>query len=224
VSAEVVDPLMPTPAFDAETLAIGTVGRPHGLRGDLTLRPHNTSAGTPTLGTGAGRIARVWLEKGGRRDEWRLETLRPAGAVWIFRLAGIASREAADKLTNAVVRVARSALPPLAEGEFFVEDLVGCRVVNHDGHVWGRVDRSFWNGAQDVMVVRREQEATGEATAETSRVVEGVEEAEELLIPVVPAFVRSVDARARQVMVEWSLESEEIPPEVRTRGRESADD
>lgn len=219
-----VDPPMPTPAFDAETLAIGTVGRPHGLRGDLTLRPHNTSAGTPTLGAGAGRIARVWLEKGGRREEWRLETLRPAGPVWIFRLVGVASREAADKLTNAVVRVARSALPPLAEGEFFVEDLVGCRVVNHDGHVWGRVDRSFWNGAQDVMVVRREAaEAEAAEAVEASEATE-VTEAEELLIPVVPAFVRSVDARARKVVVEWSLESEEIPPEVRTRGRESADE
>jgi 16S rRNA processing protein RimM len=219
---------MPTPAFDAETLAIGTVGRPHGLRGDLTLRPHNTSAGTPTLGAGAGRIARVWLEKGGRREEWRLETLRPAGPVWIFRLAGVASREAADKLTNAVVRVARSALPPLGEGEFFVEDLVGCQVVNHDGRVWGRVDRSFWNGAQDVMVVRREapvgaDTAPEEKEREKEEGVEEAEEGEELLIPVVPAFVRSVDARARRVVVEWSLESEEIPPEVRTRGRESAD-
>jgi 16S rRNA processing protein RimM len=221
---------MPTPAFDAETLAIGTVGRPHGLRGDLTLRPHNTSAGTPTLGAGVGRIARVWLEKGGRREEWRLETLRPAGPVWIFRLAGVASREAADKLTNAVVRVARSALPPLAEGEFFVEDLVGCLVVNQqdatDGHVWGRVDRTFWNGAQDVMVVRREV-AAGTDTAPAAEVVvqEGeVVVEEELLIPVVPAFVRSVDARGRRVVVEWSLESEEIPPEVRTRGRESADE
>jgi 16S rRNA processing protein RimM len=216
---------MPTPAFDAETLAIGTVGRPHGLRGDLTLRPHNTSAGTPTLGTGAGRIARVWLEKDGRRDEWRLETLRPAGPVWIFRLVGVASREAADKLTNAVVRVARTALPPLAEGEFFVEDLVGCRVVNHDGRVWGRVDRSFWNGAQDVMVVRREAAAGNDPASPVEVKEEEAAEVaeEELLIPVVPAFVRSVDARGRLVVVEWSLESEEIPPEVRTRGRESAD-
>jgi 16S rRNA processing protein RimM len=153
--------------------------------------------------------------------------------VWIFRLVGVASREAADKLTNAVVRVARSALPPLAEGEFFVEDLVGCRVVNHDGRVWGRVDRSFWNGAQDVMVVRREAVVGTETTAtakveakvEAEAEAEGEEVAEEeLLIPVVPAFVRSVDARGRLVVVEWSLESEEIPPEVRTRGRGSADD
>ena len=32
---------MGIPAFDPATLAVGTIGRPHGLGGDLTLRPHN---------------------------------------------------------------------------------------------------------------------------------------------------------------------------------------
>jgi hypothetical protein len=61
---------MATPAFDPETLAIGTVGRPHGLGGELTLRPHNTSATAPSaLGAAVGPGARAGaarLSPGGR--------------------------------------------------------------------------------------------------------------------------------------------------------------
>jgi 16S rRNA processing protein RimM len=225
---------MANPAFDPETLAIGTVGRPHGLGGELTLRPHNTSATAPSalgaavgagLGAGAGaagagRISRVWLEKEGLRREWRVEALRRAGPVWIFRLAGIDSRESADTLTNAVVRIARSALPALGEGEFFVEDLVGCAVVNDDGRALGSVASLFWNGAQDIMVVRAR--AGGDPGGSGTRDGSGARAPraavdDEILIPVVPAFVRTVDTVGRRVVVEWSLETEEVRPEVRTR-------
>ena len=240
---------MANPAFDPETLAIGTVGRPHGLGGELTLRPHNTSATAPSalgaavgagMGGGAGaagtgRISRVWLEKEGLRREWRVDALRRAGPVWIFRLAGIDSRDSADTLTNAVVRIARSALPALAEGEFFVEDLVGCAVVNDDGRALGSVASLFWNGAQDIMVVRAGEggdlggSASASASASTGKGASPgqapgsggraprADVDDEILIPVVPAFVRTVDTVGRQVVVEWSLETEEVPPEVRTR-------
>jgi 16S rRNA processing protein RimM len=209
---------MATPAFDPETLAIGTVGRPHGLGGELTLRPHNTSATAPSA-----------LEKEGLRREWRVDALRRAGPVWIFRLAGIDSRESADALTNAVVRIARSALPALGEGEFFVEDLVGCAVVNDDGRALGSVASLFWNGAQDIMVVRAPEGAdlgggSGSAGSASPGRAPGsgaraprADVDDEILIPVVPAFVRTVDTVGRRVMVEWSLETEEVPPEVRTR-------
>ena len=80
----------------------------------------------------------------------------------------------------------RAALPPLAAGEYYVADVVGCRVETEDGVALGVVVQTFWNGGQDVMVVR-----------------EGDGPAGEQLIPMVPDFVRQVDTVARLVRVVW---------------------
>src|SRR5206468_703807 len=82
-------------------------------------------------------------------------------------------------------------LPPPATDEYFVADVIGCQVINHDGARLGVIAETFWNGAHDVMIVR-----------------DGDGEAAERLIPMVPDFVREVDPAARTVRVEWQVEPE----------------
>ena len=84
------------------------------------------------------------------------------------------------------MRVERASLPAPATDEFFVSDVIGCEVINHDGARLGVVEETFWNGAHDVMIVRA-----------------GAGDAAERLIPMVPEFIRAVDAAARTVRVEW---------------------
>jgi 16S rRNA processing protein RimM len=57
-----------------------------------------------------------------------LKSVRP-GATAIARFAEISSRDAAEALRGQLVTVPRSALPPLAEGEYYHADLIGlpCR-------------------------------------------------------------------------------------------------
>jgi 16S rRNA processing protein RimM len=82
------------------------------------------------------------------------------------------------------VRIARAALPPLAPGEYYVEDVVGCAVENEDGTPLGVVRGTLWNGAHDVATV------------------EGPD-GREHLVPLVPDFVLKVDAPARKMQVRW---------------------
>jgi ribosomal 30S subunit maturation factor RimM len=72
--------------------------------------------------------------------------------------------------------------------EFYVEDLVGCQVETEGGSVLGLVQGIFWNGAQDVITVGDDGQGKDD---------------NQLLIPVVPAFIRLVDAEARRVVVAW---------------------
>jgi 16S rRNA processing protein RimM len=104
-------------------------------------------------------------------------------------LDGVDSRAAAEALTNAPVWVSRGALPPLAPGEFYVEDVVGCQVETEEGHTLGVIEGIFWNGAHDVMTV-----SAGPGASEP---------AESVLIPVVPTFVRAVDPALGRVVVAW---------------------
>jgi 16S rRNA processing protein RimM len=173
--------------YDPEALLIGVIGRPHGLNGETSLRPYG---GASDLST----VPLLILERHGKRTEWRVQSMRPAREGWLIRLEGVESRTDADALTNASVWVSRKDLPSLGPGEFYVEDVVGCRVETEEGKTLGVVEGIFWNGAHDVMTVGA---ATGAA-----------EPSEPLLIPIVPTFVREVDAAAGRVLVAWEGEQE----------------
>ena len=53
----------------------------------------------------------------------------------IARFAEVADRTAAEKLRGTALAVPRSALPPLAEGEYYLVDLIGATVTGPDGPV-----------------------------------------------------------------------------------------
>jgi 16S rRNA processing protein RimM len=169
-------------SFDAETLLIGVMGRPHGLQGEISLRPYG---GTSDLAA----IPTLLLEQNGTRKAWNLRQARRVADGWLVRLEGIESRSDAEALTNAAVWVPRRTLPPLGPGEFYVEDLVGCRVETESGAALGTVQGIFWNGAHDVITVGAEGQNAGD---------DG-----QILIPVVPDFVRLVDPAARRAVVAW---------------------
>jgi 16S rRNA processing protein RimM len=172
--------------FDPETLLMGVMGRPHGLHGEMFLRPYG---GASDLGA----LSVLLLEQNGARREWGLRQARRVADGWLVRLQGVESRTDAEALTNATVWVPRRALPPLGPGEFYVEDLVGCRVETESGAVLGVVQGIFWNGAQDVITIAGVGDGQGLPNGQDDQV----------MIPVVPNFVRLVDPEARRVVVAW---------------------
>jgi 16S rRNA processing protein RimM len=77
----------------------------------------------------------------------------PNGAI--ARFAEIASRTAADALRGTELTVPRSALPPLAEGEYYHADLVGLPCVSSDGETLGACVAVENFGAGDVLEIER---------------------------------------------------------------------
>jgi 16S rRNA processing protein RimM len=77
----------------------------------------------------------------------------PNGAV--ARFAEIASRTAAEALRGTELTVPRSALPPLAEGEYYHADLVGLPCVSTDGEDLGTCVAVENFGAGDVLEIER---------------------------------------------------------------------
>jgi 16S rRNA processing protein RimM len=102
-------------------------------------------------------------------------------------LSGIEDRDAASALTGWWVRIARSELPPPAEGEHYRDDLVGFEVVNAEGVVLGRVDYFADLPAGAVMVVKGDREHW---------------------VPAVPKHLLKVDLAAKRLTVDWPAELE----------------
>ena len=76
----------------------------------------------------------------------------------IARFAEIADRTAAEKLRGTTITVSRSALPPLAEGEYYHADLIGLAAVSDAGEPLGKVVAVENFGAGDVIEIERPPE------------------------------------------------------------------
>lgn len=84
-----------------------------------------------------------------------LTSLRGGAGAPIARFAEVGDRSAAEALRGTALTVPRSALPPLAEGEYYHVDLLGLTVVTPDGGVVGTVAAIDNYGAGDVLDIER---------------------------------------------------------------------
>ncbi len=97
----------------------------------------------------------------GQEGSWKSAELAEGkrhGKAVIARLAGVDDRDVAAELVNALISVPRSKMPATAEGEYYWSDLEGLKVVRRDGKLLGQVAHLLETGANDVLVVRGDQE------------------------------------------------------------------
>jgi 16S rRNA processing protein RimM len=175
-----------------DLIEIGTLGRPHGVHGELAL--YNCAL-TP-LELHDLKTFTFRGEDGGTRT-LTLTTARPAHDKMIVHFAGFADRDAASTLTRGRVMVERDRLPDPGENVAYTFQLIGLDVVTDEGRTVGQVAEVWPTPANPVLVVRG-----------------GEPPSAEVLIPVVEPFVSSVDLEAKRITVRLlpGMESEEKPP------------
>jgi 16S rRNA processing protein RimM len=131
-------------------VAVGRVGRPHGVDGEVRIDP---MGGLPD---GFRGYTRFYLGRGKEIRPVALESHRSHGRFLIAKIEGCGTPEAARGFAGAVLYVDRAEMPPLEEGEYYYADLIGCRLVDEAGRALGRVTDVFWSGAHDVLSVESE--------------------------------------------------------------------
>lgn len=82
-----------------------------------------------------------------------LVTIRANKAEAIARFAEVPDRNAAEALRGTLLTVPRSALPPLAEGEYYHSDIIGLAAVSTDGTPLGEVVAIQNYGAGDLVEI-----------------------------------------------------------------------
>jgi 16S rRNA processing protein RimM len=123
----------------SQKLQIGTVLRPHGVRGLLRVR------GSQALGA----LTRLYVGE----QLFVVERITAERGDFLLALQGVQTREAADALRGAAVCASRDDLPPLEAGELYAADLIGCQVFDLAGNSLGQVQDTFPSGAHEVLVV-----------------------------------------------------------------------
>ena len=169
------DPAADAPLPDATApgrIAVGRIDGVWGMKGHVKVRP---------LSTNPDRLKAdaVVLVLG--RPTKILEVVTPQGYP-IVRFQGYPDRTAAERLRDTVIEIDEADLPPLPEGEYYIDDLVGLDVVTTDGELVGRLTEVLGTGANDVYVVARP----------------GLRDA---LIPAINDVVVSVDLQAKRMVI-----------------------
>lgn len=160
-------------------LEIGSVCRPHGLRGELRVKLHDP--GSEALD----EIEHIWTEKDREPPQkWRLKSFRgEANGFFVLTVDGISDRTAAEALTRQKLLADREELPSLEPDEFYLVDLVGCEVQMVSGERIGLVSEILNFGVQPQLSIARDAR-------------------ESALVPVVPDIFISYDAERRLVVVD----------------------
>jgi len=161
---------------DATAIAVGELGSPHGLRGQLRLWPHQP--GAPSLTPGLA----VLLERDGTWLGATIAAVARHGRGMLIAFNGVGDRTAAQRLTGMHVLVREADLPEPDEDEFYHHELHGFAMVTTDGRALGTIAETFSTGLNDVWVVR--------------------DGAHEHLIPIIADVVREIDRAGRRVVIE----------------------
>ena len=97
----------------------------------------------------------------GSKDGWQEAHVAEGqrhGKTVIARIDGYVDRDQAAELVGADIGVPREALPQTEDGQYYWSDLEGLTVLHRDGTRLGEVAYLLETGANDVMVVKGEQE------------------------------------------------------------------
>ncbi len=135
---------------------VATLGAPHGVRGELRLRPETDYPERLRVGR-AVLVCAASDDDGTRALASEIAGIRNgSGGHLLVRLRGIGTRDAASGYAGGTLRVAVKDLPPLAPGQYYHHELVGLRVVDGRQAVIGVVEEVLRMPAHDVFVVRGE--------------------------------------------------------------------
>ncbi|MBS9478239.1 ribosome maturation factor RimM [Ancylobacter radicis] len=174
-----------------DRIMLARIGAPHGVRGEVRLF---IFAGDPEALLDYAPLT----DEAGKRV-FRIASMRPGKEHFVARLDGVATREAAEALTNTGLYVTRDLLPePEDEDDFYHADLIGLAAVTVAGELFGKVLAMHDFGAGDIL------EIAPEGGGKT------------LMLPFTRAVVPSVDLKGGRIVVEpgeWARE-EAPPPEA----------
>jgi len=160
-----------------DLVVVGRVGRPHGLRGDVTVAvstedPDDRFTPGAVLGTDPAD-----------RGPLTVAARRRSGGLLLLRFEGIGDRDAAEALRGTSLTVSAETLPDTDDpDEFYDHQLIGLRVRDESGRNLGTVVEVWHPPASPVLLVRRP---------------DGSDEA----VPFVRALVPTVDLAAGELVV-----------------------
>ena len=159
-----------------DKLEIGYITSTHGLKGEVNVYPTTDEPERFEY------LENVLTELNGRSSSLEVERVSFFKGRPIVKFRGVDSIEDAQKLRGSTLLVRREDAIPLEEGEYFIGDLIGSRVLAEDGTFYGMLKNILRTGANDVYEIEKEEGGLSYVAA-------------------VPDFVLDIDAEGQVIRI-----------------------
>ncbi len=142
--------LRPSSGEETEFIVIGEITKPHGVRGEMRVKPHTDE---PVRFT---RLKQVYVGEASPRL-MAVEKARLHQGMILLKLTAVNDRTTAEALRGEWLMVPEAEALPLEEGEYFLFQLEGLAVETAEGEALGTLVSVIETGANNVFVVEGEQ-------------------------------------------------------------------
>lgn len=163
------------PRSEPEFLVVGKLRKPHGLRGEIIMSvwtdfPERLIPGAQLL-------------IGETQQPCRIAAVRPHRQDLLIAFEGYSDRDQVGVFRNQLVYVRADDRPALAEGEYYLHQLLGLQVIEIETErPLGVVEKVIETGANDVLLVRTPA-------------------GDEILLPDIDAVVKDIDLEKKELQV-----------------------
>ncbi len=169
-----------SPKEEADSVTIGIVLRPHGIRGEVVVEPLTDND------TRFATLEEVRLVRpSGTATRLRVVSMFPHKSRLVIQFEGIGDIDQAETLRGAELRIPMASLPALPAGSYYHHELRGLDVRVESGASIGKVTSLWETGATPVLVIHDDQNR-------------------ETLLPLVDAFILEVNVSAGFMRVKAS--------------------
>ena len=157
-------------------VAVGKISSPVGLRGELKVIRWTDTVERFEL------LKKVWIGNDeSSKKEFGVEGVRISGAHVVVKLAGIDDRTAAERMVDKLMLIPDEETVQPGKGTYFIDDVVGMKVVTEEGKEVGVVCEILRYPSNDLWQVDS-----------GSRIIS---------IPAVKEFIRRVDVATKTVVI-----------------------
>ncbi|AIS52546.1 16S rRNA processing protein RimM [Thermoanaerobacter kivui] len=164
----------------ADYYNVGKITSAHGIKGEVKVYPLTNEPERFY------DLEYVWIfDDQQKMNKYYIEYVKITSKGVCVKLKGIDTRNDAERLKGAFLKVDAQNALKLEEDEYFIKDLIGMRVYTEEDEYLGKLVEVFQTGANDVYVIKDEKN--------------------EILIPAIKDVVKKVDVE-NKVMVVHLLE------------------
>jgi 16S rRNA processing protein RimM len=112
-----------------QTLKIGIIVKPQGIRGEVKIQPLTDDINR------FNKLKEVIIDK----KTYKVLKATIGGGVVFLSLSGITDRNTAEMMRGKFLCVTRDNAVPLEEGRYFITDIIGCKLITDSGESIGEI-------------------------------------------------------------------------------------
>lgn len=159
-----------------QLLQVGVITQAHGVRGEVKVFPTTDDAARFK------KLKHVMLDTGKETLPLEIESVKFFKQFVILKFKGFDNINDIERYKRCPLLVERENAVPLEEGEYFIADMIGMKVITDEGENFGILKDVMETGANDVYVIEHPSEG-------------------EVLVPAIKECILDVDIENRQMKI-----------------------